>query len=175
MNVAKLQIALFEPEIPQNTGNIGRTCVSMDVPLHLVRPLGFVLDDKHLKRAGLDYWPHLDWQVHENVDDFIDDPPGKRLILTRSWSGTSLYEFEFEPGDVLIFGKESVGLDNEIYERLPDHHVTIPMVGATRSLNLANSVAIVLFEAMRQMHVKGLPVFEARENCVQAQRKERGD
>ena len=173
MNAAKLQIALVEPEIPQNTGNIGRTCVSLDVPLHLVRPLGFVIDDKHLKRAGLDYWPYLEWHVHENVDEFITKPPGDRLILTRSWGGTSLYEFEFQPGDVLVFGKESVGLDDEIFSRVDQHHVTIPMVGATRSLNLANSVAIVLFEAMRQMNDKGMPVFEARQNCVQANRQKR--
>ena len=173
MNAAKLQIALIEPEIPQNTGNIGRTCVSLDVPLHLVRPLGFVLDDKHLKRAGLDYWPHLSWHVHENVDEFINKPPGQRLIITRSWGGTSLFDFHFEPGDVLVFGKESVGLDDEIIKRVNQHQVTIPMVGATRSLNLANSVAIVLFEAMRQMRAKGLPVFEATENCVQAKREQR--
>ncbi len=172
MNAAELRVALIEPEIPQNTGNIGRTCVSMDVPLHLVEPLGFVLDDKHLKRAGLDYWPHLTWQVHKSVDEFVAFPPGKRLVLTRSWGGTSIYDFSFEPGDVLVFGKESVGLDPEIFERVEEHHVTIPMVGQTRSLNLANSVSIVLFEAMRQMSVKGFPVFEAGENCVQKQREQ---
>ena len=172
MNPAKLSVGLIEPEIPQNTGNIGRTCVALNVPLYLVGSLGFSLDDRYLKRAGLDYWPKLDLRVEKSVEAFLESPPGKRIVLTKSWGGCPLYDFSFEEGDLLLFGKESVGLSEEIFTSLPSHHVTIPMVGATRSLNLGNSVAITIFEAFRQMHHRrGIDVFKARWDSVQAKRE----
>jgi len=171
MNPARFQIVLVEPEIPQNSGNIGRTCVALDIPLHLVEPLGYSLEDKRLKRAGLDYWPNLVYTVHENVATFHEQRPPGRMVLTRSWGGVPLYDFRFEPGDLLVFGRESVGLSDDVFERYPDHHVTIPMVGPTRSLNLANSVAVVLFEGLRQLSTRGVPVFTHRPDSVQARRE----
>jgi tRNA (cytidine/uridine-2'-O-)-methyltransferase len=160
VNAANLQVALVEPEIPQNTGNVGRSCVATGTPLHLVRPLGFSLADRYLRRAGLDYWPHLDLTVHEDLDAFLDERPAGRLVLTTSRGGSGLYEFGFEPGDVLVFGRESTGLPRRLLERFPAHRVTIPMTGPTRSLNLSAAAAVVLYEALRQLGGRGLPVFE---------------
>lgn len=159
MNPSGFHVALIEPEIPQNTGNIGRTCVATGSRLHLVAPLGFSLDDRQLKRAGLDYWPDLSWELHPGREAFFAACPGSRFVLTRSRGGTPLYDHRFEPGDVLVFGRESVGLPAEVFAEVAGAQVTIPMTGPTRSLNIANSVSIVLFEALRQLHVRGLPVF----------------
>ena len=159
MNPSGFHVALIEPEIPQNTGNIGRTCVATGSRLHLVAPLGFSLEDKHMKRAGLDYWPDLSWELHPGRDAFFASCPGGRFVLTRSRGGTSLYDHRFEPGDVLVFGRESVGLPAQVFQEVTGPQITIPMTGPTRSLNIANSVAIVLFEALRQLHVRGFPVF----------------
>jgi tRNA (cytidine/uridine-2'-O-)-methyltransferase len=159
-----INVALIEPEIPQNTGNIGRLCVSSNTALHLVKPLGFSLSDKYMKRAGLDYWPHLSWFVHDSVEKFLADFSDKRLIFTCSSGGVSIHDYEFAPGDTIVFGRESVGLPQWIFEKYADNLVTIPMIGKTRSLNLANSVGIVMYEALRQLDQKGYEPFGNKPN-----------
>ncbi len=146
----QLHVVLHQPEIPQNTGNIGRTCVALAAKLWLVRPLGFRVDQKQLRRAGLDYWEHLEWEV---VDDWsmLDD----RLPATRRWflSKSAAREYtaaDFRRGDVLVFGKETQGLPPSILEQAGDFALRIPIREQVRSLNLANSVAIVAYEAARQ-------------------------
>ena len=147
------RIVLIEPEIPQNTGNIGRTCVATNCELHLVGKMGFEINDKNLKRAGLDYWPHLTWHRHETFADWwkqVEDP-------TRVWYFTtkterSYFEPEYKNGDWLVFGKETKGLDPELLARFSEQTVTIPMLGpGARSLNLATSVAIAAYEGVRQL------------------------
>ena len=162
-----INIALIEPEIPQNTGNIGRLCVSSDSELHLVKPLGFSLSDKYMKRAGLDYWQHLSWDVHNSFDDFIESFADRRLVFTCSCNGISIHDYEFQPGDTIVFGKESVGLPQWMFDKYHDNVVTIPMIGKTRSLNLANSVGIVMYEALRQLDKKGLKPFGEKSNIRQ--------
>ena len=136
--MAELNIVLYEPEIPANTGNIGRTCVATGTKLHLIEPLGFRLDEKALKRAGMDYWKDLDVTTYVNWDDFCE----KNIYSDVS----------FEEDCYIMFGKESAGIPEEILKANPDTCVRIPMIGETRSLNLSNSVAIVLYEALRQNH-----------------------
>ena len=151
-----MNIVLLEPEIPANTGNIGRTCVATGSRLHLIRPLGFSLDEKHLRRAGLDYWPDLDVQVYDSFTDFIEKNPGARLVMA-STKGRRVYsDYPFRDGDYIVFGRESAGIPEEILIQYPEDTVRIPMIGDTRSLNLSNSVAIVLYEALRQMDFEGL-------------------
>ena len=144
-------IVLFEPEIPQNTGTIGRLAVSTDSKLHLIEPLGFSLEDKFLKRAGLDYWPRLAPKIHPNWDAFLAaERPTCRFFLSTH-GRKSFFDARFLPGDYLIFGKESAGLPPEFYEKYRDELWQIPMPGSfSRSLNLANAVSIVLYEAIRQ-------------------------
>ena len=144
-------IVLFEPEIPQNTGTIGRLAVSTNSKLHLIEPLGFSLEDKYLKRAGLDYWPHLAPKIHPNWDAFIAAERPVRRFFLSTHGKKSFFDARFRPGDHLIFGKESAGLPPEFYERYQDELWQIPMPGSfSRSLNLANAVSIVLYEAIRQ-------------------------
>jgi tRNA (cytidine/uridine-2'-O-)-methyltransferase len=146
------QVVLVAPEIPQNTGTIGRLCVCTDTPLHLVRPLAFSLDEARIRRAGLDYWPHLDLHVHDSWDDFLRAAAPHRLWFCTTKTNRSLYEVQFAPGDTLVFGNETSGLPPPFYERYRDALVTIPMPGAhARSHNLANAVAIVLYEGLRQV------------------------
>ena len=144
-------IVLFEPEIPQNTGTIGRLAVSTDSKLHLIEPLGFSLEDKFLKRAGLDYWPRLAPKIHPNWETFLAaERPARRFFLSTHGK-KSFFDAQFRPGDYLIFGKESAGLPPEFYEQYRDELWQIPMPGRfSRSLNLANAVSIVLYEAIRQ-------------------------
>ena len=144
-------IVLFEPEIPQNTGTIGRLAVSTDSRLHLIEPLGFSLEDKFLKRAGLDYWPRLAPKIHPNWETFLAaERPARRFFLSTHGK-KSFFDAQFRPGDYLIFGKESAGLPPEFYEQYRDELWQIPMPGRfSRSLNLANAVSIVLYEAIRQ-------------------------
>ena len=144
-------ITLFEPEIPQNTGSIGRLCVSTGCRLHLIEPLGFSLEDKYLKRAGMDYWNKLDYSIYPNWQKFLDTNPNAVLHFFSTHGDTSFYDVEYAMGDYLVFGKESAGLPEEFYEKYRDRMRIIPMPGKFfRSLNLANSVSIALYEAMRQ-------------------------
>ena len=143
-------IILYEPEIPSNTGNIGRTCVATGTHLHLIEPLGFSLSEKALKRAGMDYWSELDVQTYVNWADFLERNPNARIYYATT-KGRKVYsEVSYEPGAYLMFGKESGGIPEELLIEHPDSCVRIPMMGETRSLNLANSAAIVLYEALRQ-------------------------
>ena len=142
-------IVLVEPEIPQNTGNIARTCAATGSRLHLVKPLGFEIDDKKLKRAGLDYWHLLDITFYENLDDFFSKNNGNFYFAsTKSLKRHS--DVEFKDGDYIFFGKETKGLDEALLKENKDRCIRIPMLKDARSLNLSNSVAIVLYEALRQ-------------------------
>ena len=148
--MAKLNIVLLEPEIPANTGNIGRTCVATDTRLHLIEPLGFSLSEKALKRAGMDYWGQLDVTTYVNYEDFLQKNP-KAKIYYATTKGRHVYsDVQYEEDCHIMFGKESAGIPEEILKDHPNECVRIPMIGETRSLNLSNSVAIVLYEALRQ-------------------------
>ena len=149
-----LNIVLVEPEIPNNTGNIGRLCVGTESRLHLIKPYGFEITDKNLKRSGLDYWVHLDWKEYNNVEEWIDQIPDKsRVFLMSSHATKSIYEAAFQDEDWLVFGKESVGLSQEVLAQF-ENHLTIPMSKLIRSYNIANSVAFVVGEAKRQIGTK---------------------
>jgi tRNA (cytidine/uridine-2'-O-)-methyltransferase len=146
-----LNIVLVEPEIPNNTGNIGRLCVGTVSRLHLIHPFGFVINDKNLKRSGLDYWIHLDVTEYQNTEEWMNQIPDKsRVFLMSSQASKSIYETEFQDGDWLVFGKESVGLSDTILNQF-ENHLTIPMSNLIRSFNIANSVAFVIGEAKRQI------------------------
>ena len=149
-----LNIVLVEPEIPNNTGNIGRLCVGTESRLHLIHPFGFVIDDKNLKRSGLDYWVHLDVTEYQNVAEWKAQIPDlSRVFLMSSHAEKSYLETEFRDGDWLVFGKESKGLSAEVLSQF-ENHLTIPMSNLIRSFNIANSVAFVIGEATRQISVK---------------------
>jgi len=148
-----LNVVLIAPEIPPNTGNIGRLCLATGSTLHLVKPLGFELSDAQLKRAGLDYWEHLNVRVHEDVENFFKDLPASapRVFLSKK-AGRIYYDWKYEPGTYLIFGRETSGLSDEILNRHPGETVRIPLYDArVRSLNLSNAVGIVVYEAIRQL------------------------
>ena len=145
-----MNIVLHEPEIPENTGNIGRTCVATDSVLHLIKPLGFVIDDKHLKRAGLDYWPKLKYFVYESYEDFLAKNPNAKIFYATTKAKRCYSEVSFGPDDFIMFGKESAGIPEEILVDNEPTCIRIPMWGDIRSLNLGNSVAIILYEALRQ-------------------------
>jgi tRNA (cytidine/uridine-2'-O-)-methyltransferase len=149
-----LNIVLVEPEIPNNTGNIGRLCVGTQSRLHLIHPFGFEITDKNLKRSGLDYWVHLEWFQYQNVAEWMNQIPDKsRVFLMSSHASKSYLEADFQDGDWLVFGKESVGLSQEVLQ-LFTNHLTIPMSSLIRSYNIANSVAFVVGEAKRQISLK---------------------
>ena len=145
-----MNIVLHEPEIPENTGNIGRTCVATGSVLHLIKPLGFQIDDKHLKRAGLDYWPKLEYYIYENYEDFLSKHPGVKIYYATTKAHNKYTDVTFGPDDFIMFGKETAGIPEEILVDNEETCIRIPMVGDIRSLNLGNSVAIVLYEALRQ-------------------------
>ena len=145
-----LNIVLFEPEIPANTGNIGRSCVATNTRLHLIEPLGFSLEEKQLKRAGMDYWKDLDVTTYVNWEDFCQKNPDAKIYYATTKAHHVYSDVAYEPDCYIMFGKESAGIPEEILKDHPDTCVRIPMVGETRSLNLSNSVAIVLYEALRQ-------------------------
>lgn len=151
-----LNIVLLAPEIPANTGNIGRTCVSTGTRLHLIKPLGFVIGEKELKRAGLDYWPRLDVSVYESYEDFLEKNPGAKIYYATTKARHVYTEITYEEDCFLMFGRESAGIPEEILVEHPDTCVRIPMVKDNRSLNLSNSVAIVLYEALRQQNFAAL-------------------
>jgi tRNA (cytidine/uridine-2'-O-)-methyltransferase len=146
-----LNIVLVEPEIPNNTGNIGRLCVGTGCRLHLIHPFGFKITDANLKRAGMDYWVHLDWRQYDSVDAWVNVVSDKsRVFLFSARTDKSYYTQEFRDGDWLVFGKESVGLSNDVLA-LFENHLTIPISPLARSFNLANSVAFAVGEARRQI------------------------
>lgn len=145
-----MNIVLLEPEMPANTGNIGRTCVATDTKLHLIEPLGFKLNDKLIKRAGLDYWDKLDVTVYSDYQDFLDRNPGAKIYMATT-KGLHVYsDVHYDPDCFLMFGKESAGIPEDILLENQDRCIRIPMWGDIRSLNLSNSVSIVLYEALRQ-------------------------
>ena len=148
--MAKLNIVLFEPEIPANTGNIGRTCVATGTRLHLIEPLGFRLNEKSVKRAGMDYWEHLDVTRYINYEDFLAKNPGAKIYMASTKAPRCYTEVRYEPDCYIMFGKESGGIPEEILLENQETAVRIPMMEEIRSLNLGNSVAIVLYEALRQ-------------------------
>ena len=145
-----LNIVLHEPEMPANTGNIGRTCVAAGARLHLIEPLGFSINDKMVKRAGLDYWDKLDVTVYDDFNDFCERNPGAKIYMATTKAHKTYTEVSYEPDCYIMFGKESAGIPEEILVDHEDTCVRTPMIGDIRSLNLSNSVAIVLYEALRQ-------------------------
>ena len=149
-----INIVLLEPEIPANTGNIGRTCVATGSRLHLIEPLGFSINEKALKRAGLDYWEHLDVTVYESFEDFKEKNPGAKIYMATTKSKQTYADVKYEDGCFIMFGKESAGIPEEILLDYKDTAVRIPMLPDIRSLNLSNSAAIVAYEALRQQGFK---------------------
>lgn len=149
---------LVEPEIPPNTGNIARTCAATDSVLHLVKPLGFSLDEKSLRRAGLDYWPYVKLEIHESLEEFLKQYEGRRMWLATTKGGSFYTEAVFQDEDMILFGKETAGLPREFIESRKDRAIRIPMSENTRlrSFNLSNAANIVLFEALRQLGFPGL-------------------
>ena len=148
-----MHIVLYQPEIPQNTGNIGRTCVATGTSLHLIEPLGFRLNEKEIKRAGMDYWEKLDVNRYMNYAAFLEEykkHPGAKLWMASTKAKHTYSDVEFGPDDFIMFGKESAGIPEEILVENEEHCIRIPMLPEIRSLNLSNSVAIVLYEALRQ-------------------------
>jgi tRNA (cytidine/uridine-2'-O-)-methyltransferase len=146
-----LNIALIHPDIPQNTGNVGRLCVGLGATLHLVRPMSFMIDDKKLKRAGLDYWKDLDLRLHESLERFLEEFAAQRLFFFTTKSKIAYTTARFQKDDCLGVGSESRGLPSEVLEKNHDRALCIPMFGPIRSLNLATSVGIVAYEAVRQI------------------------
>lgn len=151
-----MNIVLHEPEIPANTGNIGRTCVATGTTLHLIKPLGFDISDKRVRRAGMDYWKDLDLYVYENFSEFIARNPNARIYMATTKAKKAYTEVEYNEDDFIMFGKESAGIPEEILIKYEDTSVRIPMIGEIRSLNLSNSVAIMLYEALRQQDFEGM-------------------
>ena len=148
--MSKMNIVLFEPEIPSNTGNIGRTCVATGTRLHLIEPLGFRLNEKAIQRAGMDYWRDLDVTTYLNYEDFLAKNPGAKIYMATTKARQTYADVQYEEDCYIMFGKESAGIPEEILVKHPDTAIRIPMNESIRSLNLANSVAIVLYEALRQ-------------------------
>jgi len=151
-----MNIILHEPEIPANTGNIGRTCVATRTALHLIKPLGFDISDKAVRRAGMDYWKDLELYVYEDFNDFVNKNPNARIYMATTKAKKAYTEVVYEENDFIMFGKESAGIPEEILIKYEDTSVRIPMVGEIRSLNLSNSVAIMLYEALRQQDFEGM-------------------
>ena len=145
-----MNIVLHEPEIPANTGNIGRTCVATGSSLHLIRPLGFEINEKQLRRAGLDYWDKLDVHIYDSYEDFLEKNTGARIYMATTKAPKIYTEVSYEPDCFIMFGKESAGIPEEILVEHEEDSIRIPMNYDIRSLNLSNSVAIVLYEALRQ-------------------------
>ena len=151
-----LNIVLHEPEIPANTGNIGRTCVAAGARLHLIEPLGFKLNEKNLKRAGMDYWDKLDVTTYIDYSDFLERNPGAKLYMATTKAPKRYTEVCYEPDCYIMFGKESAGIPEEILVNHKEECIRIPMLGDIRSLNLGNSAAVILYEALRQNGFAGM-------------------
>ena len=145
-----LHVVLYQPDIPQNTGNIGRTCVAVGAKLWLIRPLGFRLDEKHLRRAGMDYWQHLDWEAVDNWQELQQRLPGRTCWCLTKTASRLIWEASFSPGDILLFGSETRGLPESILEAQPSRNLKLPMHDVVRSLNLASTANTVVYEAVRQ-------------------------
>ena len=152
----KINIVLYEPEIPQNTGNISRTAAVTGAALHMIKPFGFEVTDKHLKRAGLDYWSKLDVTYYENWEDFLEQNKGAELYYFTAKGSTCYADIDYPDGAYLVFGKESVGLPDELVNANLDRCVRIPMLPTLRCHNLSNSVAIAVYEVLRQSNFDGL-------------------
>jgi tRNA (cytidine/uridine-2'-O-)-methyltransferase len=151
-----VNIVLLEPEMPANTGNIGRTCVATGSTLHLIEPLGFQINEKAVRRAGLDYWEHLDVRVYDDYEDFLQKNPGAKIYMATTKAKKTYTQVEYGPNDFIMFGKESAGIPEEILVKNEETAIRIPMNYEIRSLNLSNSVAIVLYEALRQQNFAGM-------------------
>ncbi|MFN0197295.1 MAG: tRNA (cytidine(34)-2'-O)-methyltransferase [Planctomycetaceae bacterium] len=150
-----LHVVLYRPDIPQNTGNIGRTCVAVGAKLWLVRPLGFKLDEKHLRRAGMDYWQHLDWEAVDHLSEIEQKLPGRNWWYLTKFGTRMVWDATFSPGDILLFGSETNGLPRAVLDQQPSRNLKLPMREVVRSLNLASTVNTVVYEAVRQFG--GLP------------------
>lgn len=151
-----MNIILHEPEIPQNTGNISRTCAVTHSALHLIKPLGFSVDDKYLKRSGLDYWKYLDVRYYDDFQDFLIKNPNAKIFMATTKSKKVYTDVKYEENDFIMFGKESAGIPEKILLDYKDTSIRIPMYSDLRSLNLSNSVAVILYEALRQQNFKGM-------------------
>lgn len=151
-----MNVILLEPEIPANTGNIGRTCVATGTSLHLIKPMGFRLDEKEIRRAGLDYWKDLDVTVYEDYQDFKQKNPNAKIYMATTKAQHAYTHVVYEPDCFIMYGKESAGIPEELLLTNKANTIRIPMVGDIRSLNLANSVAIILYEALRQQNFEGM-------------------
>ena len=151
-----MNIVRHEPEIPANTGNIGRSCVATGTRLHLIEPLGFKLTEYALKRSGMDYWPQLDYVRYINYADFLEKNKGARIFFATTKARRTYCDVEYGPDDYIMFGKESHGIPEEILVDNEEYCIRIPMLPGIRSLNLSNSVNIVLYEALRQQGFKGM-------------------
>ena len=154
--MAHIHIVLYQPEIPQNTGNVARTCAATGASLHLIRPLGFTIDDKKLKRAGLDYWDKLDITYYDGLEDFFEKHQSKKIYYFTTKAKNTYADISYGDEVYLMFGKESAGLPEELLVQHPDTAVRIPMRDKLRSLNLSNSVAIAVYEVLRQSSFEGL-------------------
>jgi len=146
-----LNIVLYQPEIPANSGNIARLSVAAACELHLIRPLGYVLSDRYLKRAGLDYWPHVKLNIYDGLDQLIEKYPGSRFFYFSTKAGRPYTQVHYKEGDFLVFGPESRGLPEEILKNYEENALTIPMFGPVRSINLSTAVGVVVYEALRQL------------------------
>lgn len=151
-----MNIVLHEPEIPQNTGNIARTCACTGTVLHLIEPLGFSIDEKHVRRAGLDYWSDVEIHTYPDFETFLQKNPGIRLYLATTKAARRYTDVVYQPDDFIMFGKETAGIPEPILKAHQKGCIRIPMLEHFRSLNLSNSVAIVLYEALRQMDFRGM-------------------
>lgn len=151
-----MNVVLLEPEIPQNTGNIGRTCVATGTRLHLIEPMGFRINEKEVLRAGLDYWKDLDVTVYDSYEDFLEKNPNAKIYMATTKGKKRYTDVSYEPDAYVMFGKESAGIPEEILVKHPDTAIRIPMNPQIRSLNLANSVAVVVYEALRQNGFAGM-------------------
>lgn len=148
-----LHVVLYQPEIPQNTGNIGRSCVALGVKLWIVKPIGFRLDSAQLKRSGMDYWQDLNWECVDNWQQLIERLPTQRLWLVTKFGTQNYCQVRFQKGDALVLGSESTGLPKALHEQHADRRILIPMPGPVRCLNLATSAGIVMYEAARQVDI----------------------
>lgn len=151
-----LHVVLYQPEIPPNTGNISRLCAASDCTLHLVKPLGFSLEDKYLKRAGLDYWQFLELEIHDSWQDFMNQYGDHQMFFATTKATQSYHQKKYKLGDFLVFGPETRGLPPDVLSMSPESNIRIPILNETRSLNLSSAVAIVLYEALRQIDYPGL-------------------
>jgi tRNA (cytidine/uridine-2'-O-)-methyltransferase len=146
-----LNVVLVHPEIPPNTGNIGRLCCAVGATLHLVKPLGFRIDDRSLKRAGLDYWHKVDLVVWESMDEYLASVSAERIVLTSSKRGQLYHHLAYRPDDHILFGPETTGLDRQLFDQLPDRIARLPIrTDKVRSLNLSSAVAVIVYEALKQ-------------------------